>query len=240
MVVALIWVALTAVGVWWAITADLQPLGASREAGIVDDAFQLLTILSVPVFMFVIVVLGYSMYRFRASHQETDGAPHASNRLFIALWVSLTSALAVFVIFFPGVSGLAELGDEPEYELTVDVVAAQWNWTIGYPDLNVIVPNADELVLPLDRRVLFRILSTDVIHSFWIPAFRIKADAVPGLVHETLVTPTELGTFTANPGFRVQCAELCGTGHTRMAADVRVVTASEFEAWVAEREGVAP
>jgi cytochrome c oxidase subunit 2 len=227
--VATLWVVLTAVGLFLAFSVDLHPVGASREAGIIDDAFDLLLVLSVPVLTFVLSVLVYSIVRHRGG--EGDGPPLRTNRLFVWSWVVLSSALAIFVIFNPGFKGLDELRDFDEPDMTIDVFAAQWNWTYEYQELGLRIEKADELVLPIDSTVRFRVTSTDVLHSFWIPAFRLKVDAVPGQWNETVGTVTVTGAFTDDPAFRVQCAELCGTGHARMQTHVRVVDEDEFAAW---------
>lgn len=236
--VGVIWLALTILGVAGALSVDLHPVGASREAGIIDEAFDLLLILSIPVFSLVLSVLGYSVVRHRGG--DGDGPPVKTNRFFVWSWVGVSSALAIFVIFNPGFKGLDELRDFEEPNLTVDVIAAQWNWTYVYKELGLRIEKADELVLPIGSTVRFRVTSDDVLHSFWIPAFRLKIDAVPGRVNETVGTVTLIGGFTEDDAFRVQCAELCGTGHARMQTDVRVVSEDEFAAWAeATREAVA-
>ena len=90
-----------------------------------------------------------------------------------------------------------------------------------------------ELVLPIDERVRFDITSIDIVHSFWIPGFRQKLDAVPGRITKLYITPTELGDGNIDSTLRVQCAELCGTNHATMAVPVRVVSQEDFDAWLA-------
>ena len=230
--VGVLWVALTAVGVAVVTGSDLNPIKASREAHIVDDAFDFLMLLSVPVAAFVLAVLVYSIIVFRSRSGNDEGSGVTTNRIFVRSWVAVTSSLAVLVIIHPGFTGLAELEAEPDSDLTIEVMARQWNWTYTYVEGGVTVEDADELVLPVDRRVRFLITSEDVIHSFWIPGFRSKIDAVPGLITELLSTPTEEGTFAEDSNFRVQCAELCGTGHARMRSEVRVVPGEEFDEWL--------
>jgi cytochrome c oxidase subunit 2 len=229
--VAALWGVITLLAEMWVAGAEMVPLGLSREAEIVDDAFDLLLVLAVPVVTFVLVVLGYSVARFRTTTDET-GQPVRTNSRFVGAWVAISSGLAVLVIITPGFTGLDELRGEPDSDLTIEVTAEQWNWTFRYVEADVTVEDADELVLPVGERVRFLVTSTDVIHSLWIPGFRIKIDAVPGRVTEVLTTPTETGRFREDPNLRVQCAELCGTGHARMDAAVHVVDAGEFGAWL--------
>lgn len=231
-VAAVGWLIATVALEWWAVSVRVHPIPASEEAEIVDGAFDLLLYLGIPVFTFVLVLLVYSLLRFRAE-DDSDGPAVHYDRRFALPWLVITAGLAVLVTINPGLTGLAELAADPNADLTVDVTAEQWNWTFRYADYDLTLVDADELVLPEGRRVLLRVTSTDVIHSLWIPAFRVKADAVPGRVHDVYVTPTETGSFQADPNFRVQCAEMCGTGHARMSSDVRVVSEGEFEGWIA-------
>ncbi|MBI2911334.1 MAG: cytochrome c oxidase subunit II [Chloroflexi bacterium] len=89
----------------------------------------------------------------------------------------------------------------------------------------------------MGRPVRFEITATDVIHSFWVPSFRTKIDAVPGMITVVYATPDRTGSFQEDYHFRVQCAELCGLGHGIMATPVVVVEPSQFEAWAAQQAG---
>lgn len=232
LIAAAAWIVLSALGLIWAASLDLHPLLASEEGEIVDEAFDLLLYLAVPVFVFVLVALVYSVVRFR---DRGSAAPVHTHRGFVFGWVGLTTALAVFVVFNPGLKGLSELEEAAtSHDLEVLVLAEQWRWSYTYADYDLTVSQADELVLPVDTTVRFRIRSSDVIHSFWIPAFRIKVDALTDRFTETVATPTVTGSFDADPSLRVQCAELCGTGHARMRTSVRVLEQAEFERWVEE------
>lgn len=233
-VAAAFWLTASVALEWWAVNARVHPFPASEEAEIVDGAFDLLLYLGIPVFTFVLVLLVYSLLRFRAD-DDADGPPVHFDRRFAWPWLVITTGLAIFVTINPGLTGLAELAADPNADLTVDVTAEQWSWTFRYADYDVTFEDADVLVLPEGRRVLLRVTSTDVIHSLWIPAFRVKADAVPGRIHDVYLTPTESGSFQGDPNYRVQCAEMCGTGHARMRSDVRVVSEGEFEGWITAR-----
>jgi cytochrome c oxidase subunit 2 len=236
-VVAALWAVVTVAALWWVYSVDFHPLGASTNAEISDEAFDILMYLATPVTTFVLVVLGYSMVRFRAAPDDrVDAEPVRSNRFFVAIWIVITAALSVYVIFNPGFTGLDALAADTEEEMTIEVEARQWSWSYTYVDHGIEVDSARELVLPVDTLILFRITSVDVIHSFWIPAFRIKKDAVPGLVTEIYMTATEVGDFDADDGFRTQCAELCGAGHARMRTTVTVMEDEAFDRWVDEEK----
>lgn len=238
---AVIWVVLTIAGLVAVRlgASDSFPFLASEEGAVADDAILFLSYLVIPVFMFVLVAVGYAMARFRVRPDDAGDSPSQprTHRGYTMTWLGVTSALAVLVIIHPGITGLAEIWDardEPD-PLVVEVTAQQWEWSFSYPDYGI--ENQAELVVPVGEPVRFVITSEDVIHSFWIPAFRIKQDAVPGATMELTLTPDRVGDTGTSEMLRVQCAELCGLGHAEMAAEVRVVTAAEFEQWTAEAGG---
>lgn len=233
--VGVLWTIVTVAGLWWVSVTNFHPIGASTNAEISDEAFDLLMYLAMPVVTFVLVVLGYSIVRFRTtSNDATDAQPVRSNRSFVATWVLISIGLSVYVIFNPGFSGLDALASDKNEEMTIEVIASQWRWDYTYVDHGLTIADAEELVLPIGTRILFRITSEDVIHSFWVPAFRIKKDAVPGLITEIYMTATELGDFSESDGFRTQCAELCGTGHARMRNTVTVLSQDDFNTWISQ------
>lgn len=220
------WAVLSTVGVALVVGVQILPVIASREAEVVNSAFVVLTAVSVPVLMMVVVALVYSAIRFRARGEDDgDGPPIHGHRRLEAGWVGVTLAMVLGLAAF-GTVGLVEIRGGAEADLEVRAEATQWAWEFEYTVLGI---HTRELVLPVDRRIRVLIVSDDVLHSFYVPAFGIKQDAVPGRTTELYVTPTVTGTF---PG---ECAELCGLGHTKMLTTVRVVEAAEFEAWVAEQ-----
>jgi cytochrome c oxidase subunit 2 len=233
-----LWVGLTVIAEVLVLSLDPFPISAAKEAHLIDSAFKLLMILGAPVFTFVIAMMLYSVLRFRTPGEPRDDeVPWMGGRRIPWIWFVVTSGLAVFVIFNPGLKGLAELSIPIEPDLVVEIETAQWSWTVHYPQYGLTIEQADELVLPLGRRVRFELTSIDVIHSLWVPAFRMKQDAVPGRVTSMEVTPDRIGSFADDPNMRVQCAELCGTGHQRMRMGVRVMDLEGFERWVVQQGG---
>ena len=111
-------------------------------------------------------------------------------------------------------------GDNP---LRVDVTAQQFAWTFKYPDQNDLTSTV--LRLPIDRPARFTLRALDVLHSFWVPEFSQKQDAVPGTTTKVTITPNKLGTFP------IICTELCGLGHAVMRSTVIVMSKAEFEKW---------
>ncbi len=234
-----LWAVLTIIGELLAIFVDPFPLTRSDKGEDIEGAFRVLVYMAVPVFTFVVAVLVYSVLRSSTTEfPEEDGPPIQGRGAAPVAWLVVTSGLALMTIIYPGIVGINELFfDDDETELVVEVEAVQWAWIFDYPDQDVSTVN--ELVLPLDRNVTFEITSTDVLHSFWVPSFLMKIDAVPGKTTEITLRPTIVGSFTTDPLLRVQCAELCGLAHSRMTARVTVMEASEFDLWAAEKAAVS-
>lgn len=115
---------------------------------------------------------------------------------------------------------------------TVEVVGFRWNWGFNYVDQDayaVGTPNLPaELVLPVGEKIRFELVSPDVIHSFWVPAFLFKMDVIPGKTNVFELTPDKVGTYVG------KCAELCGVDHARMLFNVRVVERAEYDAYIAD------
>lgn len=235
---------------WWAV--QNFPVLAAEQGRIVDEAIALILYLSVPVFVLVTLVLLFSTTLFRSRgtgdgqreglEREGDATLQVrTDRRTVLTWLAVSSGLAVLVTVQPGISGLRKIAatqkDTPD-TLPVDVVARQWGWFFSYPDQQVLF--ADELVLPVGRRVRFGLESLDVIHSFWVPAFRIKQDIVPGRRRSLWLTPDRVISTSDDPRVRVQCAELCGVGHAEMASTLRIVSEEDFLAWAAEQRGKPP
>lgn len=236
LLVAILWVLLSLVLELLIVPWDLFPLAAAEEAAIVDGAFKRLMALGAPVFALVVVTVLYSMLRFRQRGEPTEDGPaiHGPRSIILA-WLAVTTGLTILMIITPGITGLRELrahaSEAPD--LVVQAQGGRWFWKVTYPEYGV--SSIKELVLPIGKRARFEVSATDVLHSFWVPAFRVKIDAVPGMITTTYATPDTLGSYDDDASMRVQCAELCGLGHSVMRLPVRVVTEDEFKAWIAER-----
>ncbi len=233
-IVAILWAALTVVGGWLALSVNLLPVQGAEESAVIDEAFYLLLLLAVPVAALVLAMLIYSVVRFRSNDDSEEGPPLRNNRPIAWVWFLASTALAIFIVFNPGVKGIRELTANPNADLVVKIEGSQWHWKVSYPQYDLTYDQALQMALPVDTRVKFEITSRDVLHSVWIPAVRLKMDAVPGKVTEMIFTPTQVGDYESDPTWRVQCAELCGTGHARMQMAVRVLEPQEFEEWIAE------
>jgi len=222
----LVGVVASAIGVGLVLLIDWFPTSASREARAVDTLYDVTLGIAIPIFVLVMTVAIYSVFRFRARPGDSrEGAPiHGDARLEV-VWVAIpfliVSALAAYSWIV-----LDDIEARKPDEVRVKVQAQQFAWTFEYPRAGGPPVRSEELVLPVGRQANFDIRAVDVIHSFWVPAFRIKQDAVPGIVTQTRTTPQRVGTYD------VVCTELCGAGHSTMRQDVRVVPQAEFDRWL--------
>jgi cytochrome c oxidase subunit 2 len=236
----LIWAAVTAVSevLTVFVVNDLMfPTKGAEEAHTIDEAFEVMTYMAAPVFGLVVAVLLFTAFRFRADGPLAGDGPASHGRGWTPwVWLGATTSLTIAVIIFPGLTGLAELRENQHGDLVINVEASQFVWEVEYEDSGVQLNSIlDEMVLPVDTRLHFKIDATDVLHSFWVPAFRMKIDAVPGRTTELFVTPDRVGGPETEVVYRVQCAELCGAGHAQMVMDLRVVEQDEFNAWLTSR-----
>ena len=235
-----IWVLLTIFGELFFLSLGIFGDAASEQGHFIDDAFILLMVLAIPIFTFVITMIGYVVIKFRAKPGVIeDSAPVRTHKKWVGFWLAWTTILCLVVIVHPGYTGLIELrqtnAEEPD--LTVNVTGRRWQWIYEYEGRDVSLYSKDDmLVLPNDSLIRFNITAEDqdVVHSFWIPAFRMKIDAVPGLTTYMDVNTTHTGHFNDDVNFRVQCAELCGMDHSLMFTRIEVVEPAEFEQWIAD------
>jgi cytochrome c oxidase subunit 2 len=205
------------------------PESASEQMDRITFAYWWATIISIGIFSLVAGVSVYSVWAFRVKpDDDTDGPPiHGHTGLEIA-W-TVVPALLVISIGVMSAVVLSKNADAGNHPLEVKVFAQQFAWRFEYPG-NV---KSDELVMPVDRAVQFRMESADVIHSFWIPQMGQKQDLVPGITTKIVVTPTRTGDYT------LICTELCGLGHATMRAPVRVLEQAAFTRWLANKRGAA-
>jgi cytochrome c oxidase subunit 2 len=227
-----LWLLLSIIGVVLVWQVDLLPVARSDKGVEIDHAFRVLLVMSMPVFAMVIAVLVYSVARSASfSLPPEDGMPLQGRGAFPIAWLVATSALAGVVMAFGIIETPKVMGHAHHADIVVNVKGVQWTWLVSYPDEGV--ASAREIVLPVDRVVKFNVSSSDVLHSFWIPAFQMKIDAVPGTDTGFTLKPISTGTMADDIGLRAQCAELCGLSHSRMRVPVRVVSDAEYEQWVA-------
>jgi cytochrome c oxidase subunit 2 len=210
---------------------------AAEQAGPIDTLFDVMVVLSTFVFSIVMVMFGYAIWKWRAKPgDESDGEPiHGNTKLEIA-WTVIPTIIVLFGAGYSWVV-LDDIEAKADDSMPVTVIGQQYKWSFEYPEAGDL--RTDELHVPVDRQLDVTMEALDVIHSFWVPEWRIKRDAVPAgpggdeIDDNFVVTPSEEGTFS------LVCTELCGIGHATMRATVVVESQEEFDAWLAEQEQAA-
>lgn len=202
------------------------------QAVTVDNLFRVHMWLIAFLFALVGVFMVYSFVVFRRARREDEGDHFEGNTTLEVLWTAIPLVLVV-VFAFVGVRTLSDITASTPDDLTIQVTGQQWSWVFDYPNGTT---NA-ELVVPVGQPLLLEMTSNDVIHSFWVPEWRVKQDLVPGMNTHINFTPKITGEFT------LACNQACGFSHTEMYAKVRVVPPDEFTAWLDEQavaQGIQP
>jgi cytochrome c oxidase subunit 2 len=203
------------------------PTSASEEFDRIQDIYWFATIMSIVIFALVSEVVVYSVWKWRVPpDDDAEGPPIHGHTGLEIVWTAIPAILVVALGIVSAIV-LSENGQAKDNQLQVTATGQQFAWKFEYPELGEFTTG--ELVLPVNRQAKFTMEAVDVIHSFWVPQFGQKMDAVPGIQTTILVTPTRTGEFA------VVCAELCGLGHATMRAKARVVTEEEFDAWIEEQ-----
>jgi cytochrome c oxidase subunit 2 len=206
------------------------PVDASKQAKEIDTLWDVLLIASVPIFVLVatIVLTSVIKFRMRPGEENLDGPPIHGNTRLEVLWTAFPAVLLVSLCTYAFIV-LHNTEKKPAgREVQVRVTGQQFTWSFQY-NLGGKTVTTSQLFLEKDQPVKFNVVSKDVIHDFWVPAFRVKIDAVPGVVTHYRVKPTRLGTYP------VVCAELCGLGHAFMRQTAHVLTKARYAAWVASQ-----
>ncbi len=233
-----IWAVLTGLLLVFAVTVPARLMGTAASADMkeIESTVTWFTVFSAPVAAMVWSILVYSVIRWRHRGREAPpetAPPIRSNTRLSAVWVLGSSVLCLVLLVW----GLVVLQPPSERTalsvapLVVDVTGQQWAWNFTYPDQNG--RQTDQLYLPVNQPVLFKVTSEDVVHSFWLIQMGIKVDANPGETTTAEVTPTMTGTFT------IRCAELCGLYHSYMQTTVHVMSKDDYRAWAAASTGGA-
>jgi len=214
----------------------LLPPGASTFTGEIDWLYDTILVVTGVAFVLVQATLIWFLIRFRGRPGRRAAYTHGNARAEY-LWTGVTAAVVVWI-------GLASAGgwhrikghdSVPRGAYPLLITAKQFEWHITYPGRDGRLGTADDYTLrsqlhvPAGRPVVATLQSEDVIHSFFVPPFRIKQDAVPGMHIRVWFQPTQVGRF------ELGCAELCGLGHYRMRAVVTVHAQPDFDRWVTEQ-----
>jgi cytochrome c oxidase subunit 2 len=207
------------------------PPVASEERDGIDLVFWFTTAICIGIFALVGAVIVYSVIKFRVRpDDDSDGPPIHGHTGIEILWTAVPAILVTAISVISGIV-LVQNDRAGNNALNVNVMARQFSWTFAYPGHDNLT--SAQLRLPLGRSVELHLSSADVIHSFWVPEFGQKQDALPGQDTRLVITPTKLGTYP------VICTELCGLGHALMRTSAIVMKPAAFEAWLKNQGNAA-
>src|SRR5918993_2630661 len=208
-----------------AVLVPWLPTSASEEMDRIEFTFWFTTVICIGVFAVVAAAIVYSVLKFRVQPEDdSDGPPIHGHTGLEIVWTAIPAVLVTAISIVSAIV-LAKNDDAGPNPIRIAVTAQQFAWEFEYPGESKVT--SGQLVLPVDRAVKLTLRSLDVIHSFWVPEFGQKSDAVPGIETTLVITPTRIGSYS------LVCTELCGLGHATMRAQVRVVEQAEYEEFLA-------
>jgi cytochrome c oxidase subunit 2 len=221
----------SAIGIVIGLEIPWFPTAAAKQAHTIDTMYDVLIICTVPIFVLVTAVVLFCVWRFhmRPGEELLNGPPIHGNTRLEVIWTALPATLIGALVVYAAIV-LHNIGVKQPNEITVNVVGRQWEWSFSYPNYHdsagkpIVSP---VLVLPVNRPVYFTINAVDVIHTFYVPAFRLQQDAVPGITTILRASPNRAGTYL------VVCTQLCGYGHATMQATLHVVKPAAWQKWLA-------
>jgi cytochrome c oxidase subunit 2 len=220
-------------GVILGLLIDWFPTPASTQADPIDTLWDVLIIASVPIFVGVQAFVLYCVWRFRMrpGQELQDGPPIHGNTMLEVVWTIIPAVLILGLCTYSFFI-LEDIEEAKANEMRINVTGQQFTWTFEYPkSVTGGKPiRSAQLYVPEDRPVHFYVKSQDVLHDFWVPAWRMKIDAVPGIETKVRMTPNRLGRFS------IVCAELCGIGHAYMRQTANVVSQEDFDEWLRSKQ----
>ena len=197
---------------------------ASPYAGDVDGLYMFITAITIFFFFFNGGLILYAVWRWRRK-SENETTPHITHNTKLEILWSVVPLIVVVFIFFWGFKGYVTSTVAPTDAMEVVVTARKWNWAFEYSDGT---RTLNSIHVPVNKPVKFIMQSEDVIHSFYVPAMRLKRDVLPGRYTELWFKPTAPGTY------HIFCAEYCGKGHSDMSAKLIVDSPDQFESFLRE------
>ncbi len=226
---------------------DLQPAASQVRRDVIWFHDWILLPIITAIVLLVLGLLIFVVVRFNKRANPTP-ARFSHNTPVEVAWTVMPVLILMFIAIF-SFKLLFEEHDMPKPDLTVKVVGRQWNWDYEYPDQKIaaytstplsedeakvknapyLLASSAPMVAPVGKVVRVLVTAEDVIHSFSVPAFGVKIDAIPGRVNQTWFKADRLGTFYG------QCSQLCGINHAYMPIEVKVVSQADFDTWVASK-----
>jgi cytochrome c oxidase subunit II len=252
--------ALSIAGPAWSDFELNMPVGVTSTSREVYELHMLILWVCVVIGAGVYAAMIAAIIKFRKS-KGAVAAKFTHNATIEVLWTAIPAAILV-AMAVPAAETLIRMEDTRESELTIKVTGYQWRWHYDYIDSgvgffstidresnaarrvgsgvdpttvdNYLLKVDNDVVVPVGTKVRLLVTAADVLHAWWVPAFSVKKDAVPGFINETWFTADTVGTY------RGQCAELCGMDHAFMPIVVRVVSQEDYDTWLgSQRERVS-
>ena len=204
------------------------PPNASEERNGIDLVFWFTTAICIAIFSLVGAVILYSVVKFRVRpDDDSDGPPIHGHTGIEIVWTTVPAVLVTAISVMSGIV-LVQNDRAGTGHMNVNVTARQFEWSFSYPEAGNLT--SAQLRLPVGRSTQLHLTALDVIHSFWVPEFGQKQDALPGQDTKVVITPTKIGTYP------VICTELCGLGHALMRTSAIVMSPAAFQAWVKQQQ----
>lgn len=200
-----------------------MPQGASSIAGEVDALFYFIFWASVFFFLLVVGLSIYFILKYRRREGREEATSHVDYNIKLEIIWTVIPIILVVIVFFWGFKTYMKMQIVPKDAIEIKVTGRQWMWLFDYPNGS---NSINELVVPVDQPVKLTMSSEDVIHSFYIPQFRIKQDVLPSRYTITWFEATKTGEYD------LYCAEFCGKGHSEMLATVKVVSEDQYAAFL--------
>lgn len=197
------------------------PEVASNFAGRVDNVLIFITVISLIFFILITALLVYFSIRYRKKSDDDETPYITGNETLEIIWTLVPSVLLI-IIFVWAFLVYKDMRTPPKDATEIIVTGRQWLWQFEYGNGSKTI---NELYLQKNRPVRLVMRAEDVLHSFFVPAFRVKQDLIPGRYTQLWFTPTKIGTFD------LFCAEYCGTGHSAMLAKVNVLSPESYDRW---------
>ena len=197
--------------------------GVSSFASKVDFAMIVVFGITTVVFLIVIGVMFYFAYKYSSKRYAKKDIVNIEHNTKLEIAWTVLPMFLLAIMFYYGMTSLKIIREVPKKNMEIKVTGQMWFWTHKYPNGKV----TTDLYVPINKNVKLDITAktNDVLHSYYIPAFRFKQDAVPGYMYHAWFNPTKLGVYD------IECAEYCGVGHSRMLAKVYVLSQKDFDAW---------
>lgn len=242
------WMIVWAVLDWWPLQGHWLPENVNAYGGVIDHLFDLILWITGVIFVVTGLVLAWSLWAGATRPAGRAPATHGSHLLEI-IWAVIPGLVLVFLSLYQMEAWARNKMDVPtemaadgkthEVGPTARVVARQFDWDFWYPGADGVfgtvddVMVTDELHVPVGKPVVLEIQSTDVLHSFFVPALRVKQDVVPGMRQRVWFEANQVGRY------EIACTELCGWGHYKMRAWLHVDDEAQFAAWQQESQAKA-